>query len=75
MSQKSYDLSSNASSHSHLPSPVLTNDKYHAVLYAERHDVAALRSIDDMLRKIIEDSIKAIAKYQHVIDDVNRSPP
>ena len=73
---KSSDLSSDASSHSRQPRPFLSsNSKYlKAVLY-ERHGVAALRSVADMLKKSTQDSIKAIAKYQRVIDDANRSPP
>ena len=74
--QKSSDLSSDASSHGSRPRPVLTNDKYlKDVVYAERKGVAALRSVADMLKKSTQDSIKAIAKYQRVIDDANRSPP
>ena len=74
--QKSSDLSSDASSHSGQPRPFLSNDKYlKAVLYAERQGVAALRSVADMLKKSTEDSIKAVAKYQRVIDEANRSPP
>ena len=71
---KSSDLSSDASSHSGQPRPFLPNSKYlKAVLY-ERNGVAALRSVADMLKKSTQDSIKAIAKYQRVIDDANRSP-
>ena len=74
--QKSSDLSSDASFHSGQPRPFFSNDKYlKAVLYAERQDVAALRSVADMLKKSTHDSIKAIAKYQRVIDDANRRPP
>jgi hypothetical protein len=62
--QKSSDLSSDASSHSGQPRPFLSNEKYlKVVLYAERHGVAALRSVPDMLKKSTYDSIKAIGKY------------
>jgi hypothetical protein len=37
-------------------------------------DVAALRSVVDILKKSTHDSINAIAKYQRGIDDANRSP-
>ena len=73
---KSSDLSSDASSHSRQPRPFLSsNSKYLKVVLYERHGVAALRSVADMLKKSTQDSIKAIAKYQRVIDDANRSPP
>ena len=77
------DVSSNASSqvmllsnhmHGSRPRAVLTNDKYlKAVLYAERQGVAALRSVADMLRKSIEDSINSMVKYQRVIDEANKN--
>ena len=72
---KSSDLSSDASSHSRQPRPFFSsNSKYlKAVLY-KRHGIAALRSVADMLTKSTQDSIKAIAKCQRVIDDANRSP-
>jgi hypothetical protein len=73
---KSFDLSSDASSHSHQPRPFLSsNSKYLKVVLYERHGVSALRSIDGMLKRSTQDSIKAIAKYQRIIDDANRSPP
>lgn len=52
---------------------VLTNEKYlRFVLYAERHDVAALRSVFDMLRKSLEVSIKSMAKYQRLLMESTR---
>ena len=72
---KSSDLCSDASSHSRQPRPFLSsNSKYLKVVLYERHGVDALRSVADMLTKSTQDSIKAIAKCQHVIDDANRSP-
>ena len=72
---KSSDISSDASSHSRQPRPLLSsNSKYlKAVLYAERQGVAALRSVADMLRKSAEDSIKSMAEYQRVIDEANKN--
>ena len=71
---KSSDLSSDASSHSRQPRPFLSSDSKYlkAVLY-KRHGIAALRSVADMLTKSTQDSIKAIAKCQRVIDDANRN--
>jgi hypothetical protein len=37
-------------------------------LVSEIKGVAALRSVADMLRKSIEDSIKSIAIYRHELD-------
>ena len=72
---KSSDLCSDASSHSRQPRPFFSSNSEHlkAVLY-KRHGIAALRSVADMLTKSTQDSIKAIAKCQRVIDDANRSP-
>ena len=60
--------------HGSRPRAVLTNDKYlKAILYAKTQGVAALRSIGNMLRKSIEDSINSMAKYQRVIDEANKN--
>ena len=49
--QKSSDISYDGSSHSGQPRPFLPNSKYLKDVLYERHGVAALRSVADMLKK------------------------
>jgi hypothetical protein len=54
---------------SSTPRTTYTSVKYlKAILVAERKGVAALRSVADMLRKSMEDSIKSIVIYRRELD-------